>query len=370
VPTYDGIVSAGVTTVAGDGLNVYYANTYAALLNAATAVNLPYTLTTTTQVIPGWVADVGVSYAALGKNTPLTLVASAPAVGQYSVSAGTYTINAADENLPLVISATVNCGSNSVTTLASNCYSDGAIHPNNEGHQVMKSVILATIPAARINGAIAPYRPPRLHTVSVPLIPTNPSQFWSPNPFGLNSSTAWNPGITYNYGNGNAYGVAYQGLTGMTLFFANTGGTPAVSMCPTIGGAGKQAPGAPPALASCFFQLTSNGTINMTGSVSVSTLTINRSGVAGTITLPTAAIAGGACGAVASINVGGSGVSSTSAVAWNFNADPTGAAGYGSPPGIVLEVYTGPSAINVKQCNLSASSITPGAASINVRAIF
>jgi hypothetical protein len=370
VPTYAGFVSANVSTVSGDGMNVYYADTGSALLKIATAVNLPYTLTSTTQAIPGWVTDVGVSYAGLGKNTPLTLVGSSPTAGQYSVSAGSYTINAADEGIPLIISATVNCGANSVTTLAANCYSDGLIHPNNEGHQVMTTVILATIPAAKINGAITAYHPPQLQTVSAPLLPTNPSQFWTPNPYNTQSSGGWTPGVGLSYINGNASGITYQPATGTTLYFANIGSPAAVSMCPTLGGAGKQGPGPPPSLASCFFQLTSNGIITMTGSVKVGTLTITQSGLTGTIVLPVAAIAAGACGAVASLNIGGSGVSGTTAFAWSFNADPTGIAGYGNPAGIVLELYGTSNAINVKQCNLTSASITPGAATINVRGIF
>ena len=58
--------------------------------------------------------DLGVVYAATGQ--PLTLVASGPTVGQYSVvpSTGTYTLAAADENMALLFNytSTVTSGQN------------------------------------------------------------------------------------------------------------------------------------------------------------------------------------------------------------------------------------------------------------------
>lgn len=57
----------------------------------------PYTVT-----VPGWVGDLAVIYA--DNYQPLTLVASGPAAGQYSVAAGVYTFNATDAGRPLRIS--------------------------------------------------------------------------------------------------------------------------------------------------------------------------------------------------------------------------------------------------------------------------
>ncbi len=48
--------------------------------------------------------DLGVTYALTGQ--PLVLVASAPAVGQYSVAAGVYTFAAADEGVAMLITYT------------------------------------------------------------------------------------------------------------------------------------------------------------------------------------------------------------------------------------------------------------------------
>jgi hypothetical protein len=367
VATYSGFVSTNVATVAGDGLNAYFADTGSALLNIATAVTLPYTLTTTTQAIPGWVSDVGVSYAGQ-PGSALTLVGSSPAAGQYSVSAGAYTINTADRNRPLLISATVNCGSNSVSTLATNCYSDGLIHPNNEGHAVMKTVILATIPATHTNGALGAYRPTPLVTSGASLLPTNPSQFWSPNPLNANGSTTWNPGVNLVYLNGASYGVNYQALTGITNYFPNTGGTIAWSLCPTVAGAGKQAPGIPPTSASCYMTVASNGVITTTVSTVVPRLTINGAGYSNTLALPTGALAGGACSSAVSYAPGGSQVATTSTIIWNPNADPTGVTGYGAG-GLVIWVYPTTGSINAKVCNPTALSITPGALTINIKAV-
>jgi hypothetical protein len=69
--------------------------------------------TTETQTVAGgaltalapygaWASDQGVTYATTG--AALTKVASAPAVGQYSVSAGAYTFNAADNGAAVTLS--------------------------------------------------------------------------------------------------------------------------------------------------------------------------------------------------------------------------------------------------------------------------
>jgi hypothetical protein len=59
----------------------------------------PYTVPVTNSAT--WVKDLGVTYA---NGNPLTLVASAPAAGQYSVAAGTYTFAASEEGAAVNIS--------------------------------------------------------------------------------------------------------------------------------------------------------------------------------------------------------------------------------------------------------------------------
>ena len=56
-----------------------------------------------------FLADLGVTYQATG--LPLTKVASAPAVGQYAVSAGVYTFNTSDNGLVVLISYTYSTSS-------------------------------------------------------------------------------------------------------------------------------------------------------------------------------------------------------------------------------------------------------------------
>lgn len=88
----------------------------------------------------------------------------------------------------------------------------------------------------------------------------------------------------------------------------------------------------------------------------------------GTATLGTSAIASGACATV--VTVSATGVATTDVVNFGYNADPSAVTGYGaSATGAVLTVYPYPTAnnVNVKVCNSTASSITPGAMTLNFR---
>lgn len=69
---------------------------------AASVPASPYTVTVTPPSSGTWVTDLGVRYASTG--IALTRVASAPAVGQYSVAAGVYTFAAADTLVNVLIS--------------------------------------------------------------------------------------------------------------------------------------------------------------------------------------------------------------------------------------------------------------------------
>lgn len=84
---------------------------------------------------------------------------------------------------------------------------------------------------------------------------------------------------------------------------------------------------------------------------------------AGTATLGTSAIASGACATV--VTVTATNVVTTDVASFGYNGDPTAVAGYGaSSTGAVLTVYPYPGSgnVNVKVCNSTASSITPGSA--------
>ena len=67
---------------------------------ASVPANSPYTVTVAHE--GSFIADYGVVFAATG--LPLSLVASSPGAGQYSVSAGVYTFNAADAGKAVLIS--------------------------------------------------------------------------------------------------------------------------------------------------------------------------------------------------------------------------------------------------------------------------
>ncbi|HEX3747595.1 MAG TPA: hypothetical protein VHW09_26855 [Bryobacteraceae bacterium] len=87
--------------------------TLVALNEAGTVGTSPFTYQTTNHTTQ--VLDLGVVYATTG--IPLTLVASSPTQGQYSVSAGTYTFNSADSGVSVYVSYTytVSTAGDSVT---------------------------------------------------------------------------------------------------------------------------------------------------------------------------------------------------------------------------------------------------------------
>lgn len=95
-----------------------------------------------------------------------------------------------------------------------------------------------------------------------------------------------------------------------------------------------------------------------------------RLDVSGTAALGTTAISSGACATV--VTVSAAGVATTDTVMFGYNGDPTAVTGYGaSATGAVLSVYPYPSSgnVNVKVCNSTASSITPGALTLNWRVL-
>jgi hypothetical protein len=83
----------------------------------------------------------------------------------------------------------------------------------------------------------------------------------------------------------------------------------------------------------------------------------------GTSALGTSAIASGACATV--VTTTATGVLTTDSINWSFSADPTSTTGY--LPSAMLTIINYPTANNVnwKVCNLTASSITPGAVTLN-----
>jgi hypothetical protein len=89
----------------------------------------------------------------------------------------------------------------------------------------------------------------------------------------------------------------------------------------------------------------------------------------GTAALGTSAIASGACASV--VTVSASGVLTTDNIMADFNADPTSTVGYQPSTSGSLTIFKYPTAnnVNLKVCNLTGSSITPGAIILNFRVV-
>ncbi|MDR3569620.1 MAG: hypothetical protein P4L43_16465 [Syntrophobacteraceae bacterium] len=86
----------------------------------------------------------------------------------------------------------------------------------------------------------------------------------------------------------------------------------------------------------------------------------------GTATLGTSAISSGAC--AAAVTVAATGVLSTDAISWSFNAAPP--SGYNGTGGILdIRPFVTGGNVNFLVCNSTASSITPGAATLNWRVL-
>lgn len=95
-----------------------------------------------------------------------------------------------------------------------------------------------------------------------------------------------------------------------------------------------------------------------------STLTI----AAGQTAMPTAAVGGNACSAAATTATA-TGATTTDSSEFAYASDPTGVLGYGGGTngGIEIRRYVTTNTMNFKLCNTTASSITPGAISVNWR---
>lgn len=95
--------------------------------------------------------------------------------------------------------------------------------------------------------------------------------------------------------------------------------------------------------------------------------TITYTIASGTASLGTSAISSGTCASV--VTVTATGTATTDVVGWGFNGDPTGVTGYAPSSNGMLTIIAYPSAnnVNFKVCNNLASSVTPGAITLNWR---
>jgi len=92
------------------------------------------------------------------------------------------------------------------------------------------------------------------------------------------------------------------------------------------------------------------------------------SGFSGSVSLGTSAITSGTCATVVTSTQ--TGMASTDTLAWTFNADPTGVTGYSPSTSGMLTIIAYPTTntANFKVCNNTASSVTPGAITLNFSA--
>ena len=107
------------------------------------------------------------------------------------------------------------------------------------------------------------------------------------------------------------------------------------------------------------------GTITTSGTIACATCTVTVG--SGTITLNPGAVASGSCSSAATVTI--SGTATTDNVLLDFAADPTGTTGYipSSSGMITLIKYPTTNTVNVKACNNTGSSITPGSVTLNAR---
>jgi len=130
---------------------------------------------------------------------------------------------------------------------------------------------------------------------------------------------------------------------------------------------------------SVSFNNATSGTINLaptTGALGTSNLvlpaasaTLSYTVASGTSALGTSAISSGTCATV--VTTTATGTATTDVIWWGFNGDPTGVTGYAPATAGMLTIIAYPSSgnVNYKVCNNTASSITPGAITLNWRVV-
>lgn len=109
-------------------------------------------------------------------------------------------------------------------------------------------------------------------------------------------------------------------------------------------------------------------TVDGDGRITAATQGTNLLIASGSRALATAAIASGACSS-ADVGITATGVASTDVISWTPNADISTVVGYRplSSDGLAIYPYPSTNGINFKVCNPTASSITPGAVTLNWR---
>jgi hypothetical protein len=110
-------------------------------------------------------------------------------------------------------------------------------------------------------------------------------------------------------------------------------------------------------------------TTSVNGTAIPAAVTLTRTIASGTATLNTSSISSGAC--ATAVAVAAAGVTTTDAISWTPNADITAVTGYApsSTGGLAIYPYATSGNVNFKVCNPTASSIAPGAVTLNFRVV-
>ena len=108
---------------------------------------------------------------------------------------------------------------------------------------------------------------------------------------------------------------------------------------------------------------------NPVGVIGGTTAGLSQTLASGTSAMGTSAISSGTCATV--VSTAATGTATTDVVHWGFNGDPTGVTGYAPSANGMLTIMAYPTSgyVNYKVCNNTASSITPGALTLNWRVI-
>lgn len=226
-----------------------------------------------------WIEFVAYAPVANATNNPVVLAVSpnqqngsvgAPFVATYQGFIQSIVSNVAADGINAFYIDTSNallnsplCGNGNAATMFTNCYAD-MIHPNNLGHSVMSTTILAGVPTARKNASTA-YNPSQpLQNLNlgqtytngvIPSVTLGPLDFLDVNPANMvGSPTLWAPGIKFSGANGQ---VEYAAHTTIGLTF----GVPSdLYMCTS--GSGGVMMGRPPLVTDCNFHYGTNGFVD------------------------------------------------------------------------------------------------------------
>lgn len=169
------------------------------------------------------------------------------------------------------------CGNGSVSTMYTNCYAD-AIHPNGPtattgGHASMSRIIIAALPAALVTNSPANLFLGQFNTYQLNAgTPVTPMNMPNLNPYHIGDAHHFGPGLGFGGGGGNVSWMSWDPVRG--IYMATQGGNVSVCFYPTNSNA--KYPSDPFNLV-CPFQMTSNGTIDMSLSGLIKTKLVSTS---------------------------------------------------------------------------------------------